>query len=294
MTETLAQTLTRLTKHLPFRPTGFCEAAAERLFLSAPVSLAPASVTSAIAAPRPARPVQPHRHDRWRAGIDRMFYSLSARASPDQQAALEVIYANEITAGPDFLKVRRSATFGPVPVAVFDRAAASEIMKQARQIENGTYAIRARGAHGGCLGRAALVVLEFFCFVQWPRSVYGMFPSIAHIARQARMSRSTAALALKTLELHGFLKITRRRKIIQTVFGPKVVQDTNGYIIQKANGIGAMALAITGGGSESNRRTAIEIIRKSLCEKEKGATEKEVAADKWGEWGQIRQDYGPS
>lgn len=59
-----------------------------------------------------------------------------------------------------------------------------------------------------------------------------MFPSIAHIAKGARLSRSATCEAIKILELHGFLKITRRRKVIQTVFDPKVVQDINGYAIQ--------------------------------------------------------------
>ena len=112
MTETLAQTLTRLTKHLPVRPAGFAEASSARYYLSAPAPpIAPA--TSVLAAQ--ARPPHPS-HGKWRQGLDRAYYSLSARANTDQQAALEVVYANEITAGPGFLKVRRSATFGPVLV----------------------------------------------------------------------------------------------------------------------------------------------------------------------------------
>ena len=293
MTETLAQTLTRLTKHLPVRPAGFAEGASARYYLSVPAPpIAPATNVLAAQA-RPARPPQPS-HGKWRQGLDRAYYSLSARANTDQQAALEVVYANEITAGPGFLKVRRSATFGPVPVVVFDRAVASEIMKQARQIEVGTYASRAKGAHGGCLGRAALVVLEFMAYVQWPRSPYGMTPSIAHIAKGARLSRSTACEALKILELHGFLKITRRRKIIQTIFGPKTVQDTSGYVLQQAAGLGAMALALTNRGSESNSLPAKRDHLYKEEKAEKGCNREKKFVYDYGEYGQVQQDFGPS
>ena len=95
--------------------------AAERLFLSAPPPIIPATVVPAsvasIPAPRPARAAQlPHRHDRWRQGLDRAYYSLSARTSPDQQAKLDVIYANELAAGPGYAKVRCNAVFGKVDV----------------------------------------------------------------------------------------------------------------------------------------------------------------------------------
>ena len=298
MTETLSQTLNRLVKHLPFRPTNYYEAA-ERLFLSAPPPLilataVPASIAS-IAAPRPAGAAQPpHRHDRWRQGIDRAYYSLSARTSPDQQAKLDIFYASEIAGGPGYAKVRRNAVFGKADVVAYSAAAAAAVMKQARQIENGTYSSRAKGKHGGCLGRAAMAVLEFMLFVQWPRSHYGMSPSIAHIAKGARLSRSTACEALKTLELHGFLKITRRRKIIQTVFGPKIVQDTNGYQLQQVAGLGAMALELTARGSESNRPTAKEIIIDFLCEKEKSCNQEKKLVRDYIECGQVQQDFGPS
>ena len=297
MTETLAQTLQRLTKHLP--PPSMSYEAAERLFLSAPPSMPiiPATVTTpnALAAPQPTRAAQPQpRHDRWRQGIDRAYYSMSARTDPAQQAKLDILYASEIAGGPGYAKVRRNAVFGKADVVAYSAAAAAAIMKQARQIENGTYASRAKGKHGGCLGRAAMAVLEFMLFVQWPRSHYGLSPSIAHIARGARLSRSTVCEALKTLELHGFLKITHRRKIIQTVFGPKIVQDTNGYQLQQVAGLGAMALELAARGSESNRSTAKEIIIDFLCEKEKDCNQEKKLVGDYIECGQVQQDFGPS
>ena len=48
-------------------------------------------------------------------------------------------------------------------------------------------------------------LLEWFCFVMWPRARNGMYPSLAHIAEGARMSKETAVQAMKQLELFGLL-----------------------------------------------------------------------------------------
>ena len=95
------------------------------------------------------------------------------------------------------------------------------------------------------MGRPALDLLEWFAFVQWPKSAkFGMAPSLAHIAAGARMSRATVVEAMKRLELFGFLTIHRRRKRVPTPFGVKVVQDTNAYVLNLAKGLGALALAV--------------------------------------------------
>jgi len=183
----------------------------------------------------------------WSAGIYRAYSYLSARIrEPWQRAELDRQFEQAVEEGPDFLKVRREAEFVPGPVIAYNAAASAEIMKQAREIERETYKSRAKGKHGGGIGRMAMQLLEWFCFAQWPRSPYGMFPSLAYIAEGARMSRETVTEAMKTLELFGFLKVMRRRKRVQTPFGVKQVQDTNAYVLNLAKGLGALALAVFG------------------------------------------------
>lgn len=195
----------------------------------------------------------------WAADLTRSYgYLLGRQRDPQQREALGREFEAALQEGPDFLRVRRDAQFGPVPAPVYSREAAAEIMKQAREIERGSYAARAKGKHGGALGRTAIQLLEWFCFVMWPKARYGMFPSLAHIAEQARMSKDTVVSAIKTLELHGFLTVIRRRKRVQTAFGPKQVQDTNGYALNLAKGLGALALAVFGKRSESNSPAAKE------------------------------------
>ena len=183
----------------------------------------------------------------WSAGIYRAYLYLTTRIrEPWQLAELDKQFEKTMADGPDFLKVRREAEFNPVPVVAYNKEAAAEIMKQAREIERETYACRAKGKHGGGIGRMGLQLLEWFCFAMWPKARYGMFPSLAHIADGARMSRETVTEAMKTLELFGFLTVTPRRKRIQTPFGVKQVQDTNCYVLNLAKGLGALALATFG------------------------------------------------
>lgn len=181
----------------------------------------------------------------WSAAVHRAYAYMTGRLrDPSQRAELDRYYEQTLEEGPDFLKVRREADFSPVPVVTFSKEAAAEIMRQAREIERETYACRAKGKHGGGLGRMAVQLLEWFCFGMWPRARYGMFPSLAHIADGARMSKETVIEAMKTLQLFGFLTVQPRRKRIETPLGVKVVQDTNGYVLSLAKGLGALALAV--------------------------------------------------
>ena len=183
----------------------------------------------------------------WSAGIYRAYLYLTTRIrEPWQLAELDKQFQQTLEDGPDFLKVRREAEFIPVPVIAYNKDAAREIIRQAREIEHETYKCRPKGKHGGGIGRMGMQLLEWFCFVMWPMARYGMFPSLAHIAEGARMSRETVTEAMKTLELFGFLTVTPRRKRIQTPFGVKQVQDTNCYVLNLAKGLGALALATFG------------------------------------------------
>jgi len=178
----------------------------------------------------------------WGAAIHRAWAYLAVRASdPAHEAGLAARLEQTLKDGPDFAKVRRNATFAPVPIVAYSRQAAAEIMRQAREIERETYAARAKGGHGGALGRMALQLLEWFCFVMWPKARFGMVPSLAHIAADARMSRATVVEAMKRLETFGFLTIQRRRKRVETPLGSKVVQDTNAYVLSLARRLAALA-----------------------------------------------------
>ena len=204
----------------------------------------------------------------WSAGIHRAYSYLSGRVrAPWEQAALDSSYEKTMREGPDFLKVRANADFRRVPCGAYNKEAAAEIMKQAREIERETYTNRAKGKHGGEVGRMALQLLEWFCFVMWPKARFGMFPSLAHIANGARMSKQAVVDAMKVLQLYGFLTVEPRRKLIESPFGPKVVQDTNAYVLNLAKGLGALALAMFGKKarpSESTRPAAKEIHSYSL------------------------------
>jgi len=207
----------------------------------------------------------------WSAAVHRAYaYATGRLRDPAQQAELDRHFEATLQEGPDFLKVRAEADFSPVPVVTFSKDTAAEIMRQAREIERESYSSRAKGKHGGALGRMPLQLLEWFCFGMWPRARYGMFPSLAHIAAGARMSRETAVEAIKTLQLFGFLQVQPRRKRIDTPLGVKVVQDTNCYVLSLAKGLGALALRVFGSKSqpsESTKPTAKERFIQS-----KGAT----------------------
>jgi hypothetical protein len=202
-------------------------------------------VAPAAAAPAPVIIRATARAAQWSAGIYRAYSYLSARfKEPWQLAELDKKFQQTVEDGPDFLKVRREAEFIAVPVVAYSPAAAAEIMKQAREIERETYACREKGKHGGGIGRTGMLLLEWFCFVMWPMAKNGMYPSLAYIAKGARMSKETVTEAMKTLELFGFLTVMRRRKRVQTPFGIKQVQDTNAYVLNLAKGLGALALAV--------------------------------------------------
>jgi len=207
-------------------------------------ALAAAPDRNPVGGPPPIRAIR--KAAQWGAAIHRAWGYLVGRArEPWEVAKLDELLAQTLKDGPDFAKVRRNATFAAVPVVAYSREAAAEIMRQAREIERESYAHRAKGAHGGALGRTALDLLEWFCFVQWPKSGrFGMVPSLAHIANGARMSRATVVTAMARLERFGFLTIWRRRKRIMTPLGAKVVQDASAYVLGLAKGLGALAIEV--------------------------------------------------
>ena len=85
------------------------------------------------AGPPPCRSIQ--KGAQWASAIHRAYDYVSAGLrEPQERAKLGALHADTITAGPDFARVRRNATFGPVPIDAYSPEAAREIMQQARQI----------------------------------------------------------------------------------------------------------------------------------------------------------------
>ena len=256
----------------------------ESLFASFP-QFAPRPADSA-AAPRVR---STRKAAQWSAGVHQAYSYLSGRSrDPQQQAEIDRLYEQTLQDGPDFMRVRRAATYAPVPVTVYRKEAAAEIMKQAREIERETYTARQKGRHGGGLGRTALQLLEWFAFVMWPKARFGMYPSLEHIAAQARMHKDTVVEGIKTLERFGFLTVTRRRKRVETPFGMKQVQDTNAYVLNLAKGLGALALAIIGKTSESAKPSAKENI---LLSKREQPNFDPPDSEKYGFWGQLKEQW---
>ena len=271
-------------------------------------SLFPLSQTLCPATPEsPPHALVPIRATRklaqWKAGLSQAYAYLSGRThDPQEQGWLDQHYEKVMQDKPDFARVRRNATFEPAPVIVFSQQAAAEIMKQAREIERESYTERGKGKHGGGIGRMAMQLLEWFCFVMWPKGKYGMYPSLEHIASQARMSKDAVVQALKRLELYGFVTVIHRRKRVMTAFGAKQVQDTNAYVLNLARGLGALALAVIakgkavgktllGSSSESGKTSAKETIYFKKSYPTKKTPEK---GEEYGFWGQLKEAWETS
>jgi hypothetical protein len=184
----------------------------------------------------------------WRQQIARAYaYQLGRARSDAERQHLDEAYQAALEARPDFARVHRGSGFALPSCGAYDRNEAHRIMSQARAIERGTYQHRAKGEHGGVIGRSALKLLEVFLFVIWPIARKGIFPSLAHLAAKAHLSVRTVQTCLAVLKLLGFLTITRRMKRVQTALGVQQMQDTNAYILHLPKGLGAIGAALFGG-----------------------------------------------
>src|SRR6185295_16018558 len=161
----------------------------------------------------------------------------------------------EIAVGPDFTRCHRGSDFRAPPTVNTDRNFVARLMFTARMIERKSYAIRAKGKHGGTLGKAALRLLEIMLYVANKRGGY-LTPSYDRLARLACMSRRAIVTAMGVLETMGFVTVHRRIKRIRTAFGTKVVQDCNAYEYHLPNGLGALAWSMFGPRSECTKSTA--------------------------------------
>src|SRR5207249_983801 len=83
----------------------------------------------------------------------------------EQHAEIDVAYQKALAAGPDFSRYHRGSEFRHAPRVNTDRNHLARLMFMADTIERKSYAVRAKGKHGGTLGRSALMVLRVLLFV---------------------------------------------------------------------------------------------------------------------------------
>jgi hypothetical protein len=202
----------------------------------------------------------------------------SMAAYPNDAEAIEKELERELSTGPAFSRVRRRSYFGAPPKVNTDKNFVARLMFMARMIERKSWARKAKGKHGGTLGKTALRLLEIMLFVVNKRGGY-LAPSYDTLAKLACMSRRAIVTAMGVLATMGFVTIHRRTKRVQTPFGPKFVQDCNAYEYHlPTKGLGAWARAIFAPPSECSKFPASKITH---TKEKEVAGEKEKATEKW-------------
>jgi hypothetical protein len=175
-----------------------------------------------------------------------------ARTEAEQEAA-DRLYEEALRQGPDFTRYHSKSDFRDAPKLNIDRNAYARIMHALEMIERGTYRhSRAKGKQG--LPRTAARVLK--ALLGLAMRFGRVYPSLVGLAQLACVCKQTVVDCLSLLELYGFVVRHRRIKRVRTPLGFKVVQDTNAYTVQDPRGLGALALAVFKGTSESKKPTA--------------------------------------
>ena len=159
---------------------------------------------------------------KWESNIHRAAVQLMA-ACPDNADAILEHVEREIMAGPDFSRCHRRSDFRSAPKVNTDRNFLARMMFVARTIEGKSWATKAKGKHGGALGRSAMRLLEVLLYVVNKRDGY-LAPCYDTLATLARMSRRAVITAMRVLETMGFVTVHRRIKRVRTPFGAKVVR----------------------------------------------------------------------
>jgi hypothetical protein len=216
----------------------------------------------------------------WRNDVYRAAAEAKRQQYGTQAEEINTALAEALAEGPDFARCRRGSDFRSPPKVNTDRNFIARLMFLARMIERKSYAVRAKGKHGGTLGKSALRLLEILLYVVNKGGGY-LTPSYDALARLTCMSRRAIVTAMGVLETMGFVTIHRRIKRVQTPLGPKVVQDTNAYEYHlPKTGLGAFARAIFAPPSECTKFQAKESV-----DTKKGVAEKKVQErdqeDRW-------------
>jgi hypothetical protein len=128
----------------------------------------------------------------WRADITRAWAHWRGKASSEHEAArIDAAFEEQLAEGPDFARYHRDSDFRKAPEVRLDRNDMAKLMTTYRAIERGSWKVKAKGKHGGALGRSALRVLETFLFVLYRPGKALCVPYEA-IAEAALLSRRTA------------------------------------------------------------------------------------------------------
>jgi hypothetical protein len=144
----------------------------------------------------------------------------------EERAELDQELARQLAEGPRY---HRGSRFTDAPHINTDRNFLNKVLVLARALEARSYKERAKGAHGGVLGRSALGVLELL--INFAKKRGKVAPGYVALAAMARMCRDTVMTAIAALERWGFVTVVRRLKKVHTVLGTKIVQDTCGFDI---------------------------------------------------------------
>jgi len=171
----------------------------------------------------------------WREQLERIAgYAMSQAKSEPERAEIEAAHRAEVKRGPDWVKIRKGSDFAR-PVAVKDRNQLDRLLRWFALVERETYAAdRAWARHEKRTIRrtiARTVARVLLALVALAKKYAAVFPSIERLASMAQCCRSTAAAALDILETIGLVTRQRRRKVVPSAFGPRVVQDTSCYCL---------------------------------------------------------------
>jgi hypothetical protein len=139
----------------------------------------------------------------------------------EEKAELDQELERQLAEGPRY---HRGSRFTDAPHVNTDRNFLSRVLFLARALESRSYKERAKGAHGGVLGRSALNVLELL--INFAKKRGKVAPGYVALAVMARVCRDTVMTAIAALERWGFVTVVRRLKKVRTALGAKIVQDT--------------------------------------------------------------------
>jgi DNA-binding MarR family transcriptional regulator len=169
----------------------------------------------------------------WRRSLDLLAaWRLANAPTEAERREIEAEHGLEVKRGPDFLKVHRNSD-NEAPVGCRDRNALAKLMAFFNRLERESYAAdKAWADHENRRLRRSLplttgrVLLALVALAQRHQHVH---PSLERLARMAQLCRRTVSDALDRLEALGLVRRYRRRKVIRTSFGLRVVQDTSAY-----------------------------------------------------------------
>ena len=145
-------------------------------------------------------PVKKRRQSRYGEQLTRAWAFLREKASTEPEvSALDQEYERQIVEGPRY---HRGSEFIDVPRINCDRNFLAKVLFIARAIERGSYKVRAKGKHGGTLGRSALAVLELLINMAQARQGR-VAPGYEALAAIARLSRQTVITRDQRARAHG-------------------------------------------------------------------------------------------